>query len=135
MFSNDFLHWLYLWPQAMRNFFQVPETCVLDELHVFAHRVPTFLNAFQCLFPSTHISPSGFTFFCEVLADTLCVSIGYCTQPTHYQSSSHIGGNCLFACCSFPLNSELPAMEILLSISQYRAEGLADSRCQKLCVE
>ena len=29
-------------------------TCVLDELHVFAHNVPTFLNAVQYFFTSTH---------------------------------------------------------------------------------
>lgn len=59
--------------------FQVPETCVLDELHVFAHYVPTFLNAFQPFFTSTHTAPSGFTFFCEILANSLPISIGHCT--------------------------------------------------------
>lgn len=63
VFSNYFLCCLYLWPQATQNFFQVPETCVLDELLSFAHSVPTFLNAFQSLFTSTQIhcqdSPSS----------------------------------------------------------------------------
>lgn len=52
---------------------------------------PTFLNAFQPFSSSTHTSSSGFTFFCAILADSLPVSVGHCTQPTLYRNSSHTG--------------------------------------------
>ena len=133
MFSNYFLYWFYLWPQAIQNFFQVPETCVLDELHVFAHNVPTFLNAVQYFFTSTHTWPSWFTSVHEVLANSLPVSLGHCTQPMLYKSSYHI--NIPIYLLVVLSHSELPAVRIPLSMSQYLLKALAHKRCQKLCTE
>lgn len=120
----------------MRNFFRGPETCVLDELRVFAQSVPTFLNAFQALFTSTRTSPSGFTFFCGVLASPRPVPRGLAPHPHPRKAAIASGGNSLCAGCSFPLSSELrEAGTLLLSIFQYLAEGLAHNRDQKLCAD